>query len=493
LRVLIFDADKRIVSAKHAVITCEVKDAEASPPEFEMKVVDVSRNGLTLNGSKLTKDQYYALKDGDVLTLPFHLEYRFELNPEGVLPRATRVPVEDHVTPAQKKSRISPDVSPYSNDNKRMRESGGESAARGLNAVSEALSVENDELRKRVAALEEDAVKASARAATLEADIEKLRASEMEAREAMEAKAVAPSESDESVKAELEAAMKQVEEHAARVQALMAELEEEKTARATDAAASATAMETIEAKIESDEQARKKEVEALQTRIKEAEEKAETSEKEVEAMRERVEQAEAKLTTVNALERSLEKSNARIEKMTETVELQQQMLRNVRTKYETIKDVVDQLGAEFVEAQPDATTDVDADGDADMNEAAEDDNDNDNQGNEGHDDKDDDDVDDDDKSDAELEDDADDFHVVHTSQGAKNEFSDSILADVTFPQTETQRVSALEQNDEDEVVNASPLRSIGNSPRADGDNTTADKRRASASAAREATFSQEDE
>jgi hypothetical protein len=82
---------------------------------------------------------------------------------------------------------------------------------------------------------------------------------------------------------------------------------------------------------------------------------------------------------------------------------------------------------------------------------------------------------------------------VHTSQGAKNEFSDSILADVTFPQTETQRVSALEQNDEDEVVNASPLRSIGNSPRADGDNTTTDKRRASASAAREATFSQEDE
>jgi hypothetical protein len=169
------------------------------------------------------------------------------------------------------------------------------------------------------------------------------------------------------------------------------------------------------------------------------------------------------------------------------------MLRNVRTKYETIKDVVDQLGAEFVEAQPDATTDVDADGDADMNEAAEDDNDKDNQGNEGHDNNGDDDVDDDDKSDAEFEDDADDFQVVHTSQGAKNDFSDSILADVTFPQTETQRVSALEEDNEDEVVNASPLRSIGNSPRADGDNTTADKRRASASAAREATFSQEDE
>lgn len=481
------------VSAKHAVITCEVKDAEASPPEFEMKVVDVSRNGLTLNGSKLTKDQYYTLKDGDVLTLPFHLEYRFELNPDGVLPRATRVPVENHVTPAQKKSRISPNMSPGSNENKRMRESGGESVARNLNAASEALSVENDELRKRLAALEQDAVKAAARETALEADIEKLRASEAEAREAMNATAGAPTETAESLKDELKAATKQVEEHVARVEALTAELEEAKTARANDAAA----METMEAKLDTFSQERlellQKEC-CLQTRINEAEVRAEKSEKEVVAMRERVEQveanvkqAEAKLTTVNALEESVETLNAQIKKMSKTIEAQKQMLRNVRTKYETIKEVVDQLGAEFDASLPEeAAITTDTEGDADMNEAAEDD-----KGNEKEDgnNNSNEDADDEEKGDAEHEEeDHDDDYMVQTSQEGKNQFSDSILADALLPQTETQRVSALEDDDA-EPVNASPLRSIGNSPRTEGDNTP-DKRRASASAAR---ISHEDE
>ena len=95
------------VSAKHAVITCEVKDAKASPPEFEIKIIDLSRNGVMLNGERINKDEYYALKDGDAVTMPFHLEYRFELNPDGTLPRATRVPVDETPTPLQKK-RASP-------------------------------------------------------------------------------------------------------------------------------------------------------------------------------------------------------------------------------------------------------------------------------------------------------------------------------------------------------------------------------------------------
>jgi hypothetical protein len=69
------------VSAKHAVITCEVIDAERNPPELEIKIVDLSRNGVWLNGERLVKDRYYPMNDGDVVTLPFHLEYRFELNP----------------------------------------------------------------------------------------------------------------------------------------------------------------------------------------------------------------------------------------------------------------------------------------------------------------------------------------------------------------------------------------------------------------------------
>ena len=95
----------RIVSAKHAVVTCEVKDAEASPPELEVKIVDLSRNGVTLNGVKLKKDEYVALKDGDVVTLPFHLEYRFELNPEGTPPRSTCALLNGAPTPLQLKKR----------------------------------------------------------------------------------------------------------------------------------------------------------------------------------------------------------------------------------------------------------------------------------------------------------------------------------------------------------------------------------------------------
>lgn len=143
----------RIVSAKHAVVTCEVKDAEASPPELEVKIVDLSRNGVTLNGVKLKKDEYVALKDGDVVTLPFHLEYRFELNPEGTPPRSTRALLNGAPTPLQLKKR-SPGASVGDG-----REDGSNSKrARGADgADAEALreaNQANETLRRRVEELE---------------------------------------------------------------------------------------------------------------------------------------------------------------------------------------------------------------------------------------------------------------------------------------------------------------------------------------------------
>ena len=141
------------MSAKHAVVTCEVKDAEASPPELEVKIVDLSRNGVTLNGVKLKKDEYVALKDGDVVTLPFHLEYRFELNPEGTPPRSTRALLNGAPTPLQLKKR-SPGASVGDG-----REDGSNSKrARGVDgADAEALreaNQANETLRRRVEELE---------------------------------------------------------------------------------------------------------------------------------------------------------------------------------------------------------------------------------------------------------------------------------------------------------------------------------------------------
>jgi pSer/pThr/pTyr-binding forkhead associated (FHA) protein len=141
------------VSAKHAVVTCEVKDAEASPPELEVKIVDLSRNGVTLNGVKLKKDEYVALKDGDVVTLPFHLEYRFELNPEGTPPRSTRALLNGAPTPLQLKKR-SPGASvgdgrEDGSNSKRARGADG-ADAEALREASEA----NETLRRRVEELE---------------------------------------------------------------------------------------------------------------------------------------------------------------------------------------------------------------------------------------------------------------------------------------------------------------------------------------------------
>ena len=143
----------RIVSAKHAVVTCEVKDAEASPPELEVKIVDLSRNGVTLNGVKLKKDEYVALKDGDVVTLPFHLEYRFELNPEGTPPRSTRALLNGAPTPLQLKKR-----SPGSSVGDGREDGSNSKRARGADgADAEALreaNQANETLRRRVEELE---------------------------------------------------------------------------------------------------------------------------------------------------------------------------------------------------------------------------------------------------------------------------------------------------------------------------------------------------
>lgn len=154
------------VSAKHAVITCEVIDAERNPPELEIKIVDLSRNGVWLNGERLVKDKYYPMNDGDVVTLPFHLEYRFELNPDGVLPRATRVPPEDNSTPLQKK-RASPNGESIreGSESKRIRESGGESVPAQDQQASAELMQKNEQLEATVERLSKELAEAKEEAA----------------------------------------------------------------------------------------------------------------------------------------------------------------------------------------------------------------------------------------------------------------------------------------------------------------------------------------
>lgn len=51
-----------------------------------------------LNGEWINKDEYYEFKDGDVVMMLFYLEYRFELNLDGTLSRATRVFVDETST-----------------------------------------------------------------------------------------------------------------------------------------------------------------------------------------------------------------------------------------------------------------------------------------------------------------------------------------------------------------------------------------------------------
>jgi len=249
---------ERAVSAKHAVVTCEVKDAEASPPELEVKIVDLSRNGVTLNGVKLKKDEYVALKDGDVVTLPFHLEYRFELNPEGTLPRSTRALLNGAPTPLQLKKRSSPGASvgdgrEDGSNSKRARgnDDDGAAAAEALRAAREA----NETLRARVEELEKT-VEATRREA--EADAERRKQSD--------------ETNDAQVVDELERRLASAEQRAA-----SAENELDEAKRVVENAASATkeletklaettaSKEALETSLEVAEARRIEEIEALKS------------------------------------------------------------------------------------------------------------------------------------------------------------------------------------------------------------------------------------
>ena len=66
------------VSAKHAVIACDVAGAE-TPDEYKVTITDFSRHGVFVNGEKIEPGAPAPLEPDDVVTLPFGLEYRFEL------------------------------------------------------------------------------------------------------------------------------------------------------------------------------------------------------------------------------------------------------------------------------------------------------------------------------------------------------------------------------------------------------------------------------
>ena len=66
------------MSAKHAVIACDVAGAE-TPDEYKVTITDFSRHGVFVNGEKIEPGAPAPLAPDDVVTLPFGLEYRFEL------------------------------------------------------------------------------------------------------------------------------------------------------------------------------------------------------------------------------------------------------------------------------------------------------------------------------------------------------------------------------------------------------------------------------
>lgn len=216
------------MSAKHAVVTCEVKDAEASPPELEVKIVDLSRNGVTLNGVKLKKDEYVALKDGDVVTLPFHLEYRFELNPEGTPPRSTRALLNGAPTPLQLKKR-SPGASvgdgrEDGSNSKRARGADG-ADAEALREASEA----NETLRRRVEELE----KALEAEAVAERRKQSDETNDAEIVDELERKLAAAEERAVKAENELDEAKRVVENAAAATKELETKLAETTASKAT--------------------------------------------------------------------------------------------------------------------------------------------------------------------------------------------------------------------------------------------------------------------
>ena len=64
------------MSAKHAVIACDVGGAE-TPDAYKVTITDFSRHGVFVNGAKIEPGEPFPLTRDDVAVLPFGMEYRF--------------------------------------------------------------------------------------------------------------------------------------------------------------------------------------------------------------------------------------------------------------------------------------------------------------------------------------------------------------------------------------------------------------------------------
>ena len=87
------------MSAKHAVIACDVGGAE-TPDEYKVTITDFSRHGVFVNGEKIEPGEPFPLARDDVVVLPFGMEYRFEILDDA--PRPVSVPAGKEGKKAQK-------------------------------------------------------------------------------------------------------------------------------------------------------------------------------------------------------------------------------------------------------------------------------------------------------------------------------------------------------------------------------------------------------
>ena len=74
------------MSAKHCVITCT--ESEDSDTPYVVTVQDSSRHGVQVNKKKISGPA--ALEHGDVLTLPFGMDYEFSVLHDGEKPIAPK-------------------------------------------------------------------------------------------------------------------------------------------------------------------------------------------------------------------------------------------------------------------------------------------------------------------------------------------------------------------------------------------------------------------
>ena len=72
------------MSAKHAVITCDAGDG--SPHSYKVTITDHSRYGVMVNKKEIPAGKPHELKHGDLVTLSFGMEYRFEVFANGCKP-----------------------------------------------------------------------------------------------------------------------------------------------------------------------------------------------------------------------------------------------------------------------------------------------------------------------------------------------------------------------------------------------------------------------